>query len=107
MRYSQKCPKCDGRVFAVNTEVRQAEQRSSNTTLLVSAITVGFPAERGERTWGGRVELGFFESWICLGCGYAEFYAQKCPLPLETIAQQHPDRLRIVDATAPKDGPYR
>jgi predicted nucleic-acid-binding Zn-ribbon protein len=93
MKYTQKCPKCGGQKFAV-TELR--EHRSDQAVPVITFYENGYLQTHGS-----------FESWICLGFGYAEFHAQKCPLPFETIAQQHPDRLRIVDATAPKDGPYR
>jgi hypothetical protein len=55
---------------------------------------------------GSRKELGSFEAWICLGCGYTELYAQGLA-GLEELAKKHPDQARIVDAGPPEQGPYR
>ena len=39
---------------------------------------------------GVRPELGRFETWICLRCGFTELYAQKLPHDIEAIAKQAP-----------------
>jgi hypothetical protein len=62
-------------------------------------------AHRGEKTFHGRVELEYLETWMCLGCGYTDVYA--CGLTsVREYAAQYPDQLRIVDAR-PGHGPYR
>jgi predicted nucleic-acid-binding Zn-ribbon protein len=93
MRFNEKCPKCEGRVFAVNTLAQQPNCYMPGTWTL-SPVTLG----------SGQ-SLGWFETWMCLGCGYTEFYA--CGLTgVQQLAAQHPGQLRIVDATS-KEGPYR
>jgi predicted nucleic-acid-binding Zn-ribbon protein len=100
MRYTQKCPKCEGQRFAV------AELRDPRTDQPLSVVS--FWGAEPAMVEPRRLQVhGSFESWICLTCGYAEFYARDCSLPFEMIAQQHPDRLRIVDARPPEKGPYR
>jgi predicted nucleic-acid-binding Zn-ribbon protein len=93
MRYTQRCPKCSGQKFAV-TELR--DKGYDHAVPVITFFEDGLLQVHGS-----------FETWICLGCGYAEFYAHNCLLPFDTIAKQHPDRLRIVDATPPDQGPYR
>ena len=85
MKHTQKCPKCEGREFAVNTQ----EIAPINLTTHVD----------------GDIKRGSFEAWICLGCGYSEFYARGLS-GIRELAAKAPHQLRIVDAT-PKDGPYR
>ena len=103
MRSNQTCPKCVGQKFLVTDELRQPDERGDGTHAL-RAVTLRWENVFGE---GVRPELGRFETWICLRCGFTELYAQKLPHDIEAIAKQHPDQLRIVDAGPPKQGPYR
>ena len=99
MRSTQTCPKCAGKKFTVSTEFKLPDERSSNVTYPLPAITI-------QRSWASRSTSGKFETWICTGCGYTEFYA--CGFEdLDALARQHPDQLRIVDARPPEQGPYR
>lgn len=49
---------------------------------------------------------GQFTSWICLGCGYTEFYAGNLD-GIEALAASHPDKIRIIDAAPESQGAYR
>jgi predicted nucleic-acid-binding Zn-ribbon protein len=98
MRSTQTCPKCAGKKFAVNSEFRFPDHQSSNGTDALPAITLANGSTR--RT------LGRFETWICVGCGYTEFYAYGAE-DLEALARVHPEHLRIVDAEPRGQGPYR
>jgi len=103
MRSTQTCPKCAGKKFALTDEFRQPAGRES------SDMTVPFPAIAIEVKPGWVPKLvtsGRFQAWICIGCGYTEFYASGIE-GIEQIAKEHPGRLRIVDAGPPKQGPYR
>ena len=95
MRATQTCPKCAGRRFSVTRELRVPD---AGVLPALLAYTNNFlnPQER----------LGTFEAWICLGCGYAELYAQGLA-GLEELAEKYPDQTRIVDAGPPEPGPYR
>jgi predicted nucleic-acid-binding Zn-ribbon protein len=94
MRATQTCPKCAGKKFAVTSEFQVP-----NITYAGGRNTLPAIAVEG----GG---FGRFTTWICIRCGYTEFYAYGCE-DIEAIAKQHPDRLRIVDAGSPEQGPYR
>ena len=54
---------------------------------------------------GGQV--GRFEAWICLACGYTAIYARGLPGNIEQFAEADPDELRIVDHEPRKQGPHR
>jgi predicted nucleic-acid-binding Zn-ribbon protein len=106
MRSTQTCPKCSGQRFAVNDEFRQPDQDSSDGTEPLPAITIKVPKDDWNPDGPScRKALGSFETWICLGCGYTEFYAMGLD-NIEAAAKQHLDRLRIVDAGTKHQG-YR
>jgi len=107
MQSTQTCPKCSGKKFAVTDEFRHPDQESSNMTRPFPAITI--IAHRVDQVRTGpwaRETLGSFETWICLGCGYTEFYARGIE-QVEEIAKRWPERVRIVDAGPAALGPYR
>jgi predicted nucleic-acid-binding Zn-ribbon protein len=107
MRTTQTCPKCSGKKFAVTDEFRQPDYDSSNVTRPFSAITIPTgSSSRGKCSYEGRKALGQFETWICVVCGYTEFYAYGLD-DIEHVAKQYPDHLRIVDATPRGQGPFR
>jgi predicted nucleic-acid-binding Zn-ribbon protein len=110
VKATQTCPKCAGKKFAVTTEFRQPGG-ADNDAQRLPAITLVDP-DRGSGI-KDRITSGRFETWSCVRCGYTEFYAY-WPIDLlyrsddlETLAKQHPDQLRIVDAGPPEKGPYR
>jgi predicted nucleic-acid-binding Zn-ribbon protein len=73
MKLTQVCPKCSGRRFAVNGEMRIPDHRISNATVSVPAITVSAGDVSMEKdAIGDRYVYGHLEAWICLGCGYTE-----------------------------------
>jgi hypothetical protein len=91
----------------VSDELRQPLYGTGEVTMPLAAVTIalGSPVP-GQASHGGRMAYGTFETWICLGCGYTEFYAQGLE-GIEGVARRHPDRLRIVDAQPQAQGPYR
>jgi hypothetical protein len=100
MRATQTCPGCSGKKFAVTEEFRHL---SGHGHAPLRAVTVD--DKLGLFRGGMRTELGTFESWICLGCGYTEFYAKGLD-GIGGLAEQFPEHLTIIDATS-KRGPYR
>jgi len=102
MRSTQMCPKCSGKKFAVKAEFRQPHHRGDNITAPFPAITIDVK----NQTYGDRITSGQFETWICVACGYTEFYASGKE-NLDKLAQKYPDQLRIIDAGPPEQGPYR
>ena len=105
MRSTHRCPKCSGQRFVVTDEFRVPEQESANTTRAFPAVAIDTKANSSDpRGPWQREMLGAFTTWICLGCGYTEFYAHHLD-GVNALAQQYPHRLRIVDAGPPKQGP--
>lgn len=103
---NQVCPKCSGKRFAVNGELRIPDRKSSNVTFSLPAITVSDgDVSVGADSYDGRKAFGHLEVWICLGCGYTEHYAVGLP-NVEQIARAHPHQVTIVDA-GPQLPPYR
>jgi hypothetical protein len=76
----------------------------SESTIVLPAVTL--PRDSSRRDHWSMQKLGKFETWICVRCGYTEFYAYG-PEDPEMLAKQFPEQLRIVDAEAPAQGPYR
>lgn len=109
MRSTQMCPKCSGQKFAVTDDFRQTDYDTvfPKAPLEFFAVTVPLQDHRN-RSFGlhWRGGTGHFETWMCLGCGYTEFYAHGLE-HIEEIAERWPDRVRIVDAGPGPQGPYR
>jgi len=105
MRHSHACPKCSGKRFVVNSEVRKTHERSDDVTEPIPALTLSHAGSPDDRGWyhGGRELVGSMEAWICLGCGYTEHYTHGLGSEerLAQLAAQYPHLLRIVDASAP------
>jgi predicted nucleic-acid-binding Zn-ribbon protein len=106
MKSTETCPKCSKRKFLVTATWKQPEWHSCNVTQPVVAVTLEYEPPKTTFGSGSRPTLGCFETWICLECGYTEFYARGLA-GVEDLAKQHPEQLSIVDATPPEQGPYR
>ena len=102
MRSTQTCPKCAGKKFAVTPDFLQPHHEFPGNTHPFPPITIALQRESWNKE---RMTFGRFEVWICVGCGYTEFYAHGIE-DIEQIADQYPDQWRIVDA-GPAQGPYR
>jgi predicted nucleic-acid-binding Zn-ribbon protein len=102
VRLTNICPKCSRQKFAVTKKFTQPLHPATSGRTTFAAITV----ERGG-LMGIRQELGMFEAWICLHCGFTEFYAHDLPHDIEAIIKDHADQWLVVDATPPDRGPYR
>jgi predicted nucleic-acid-binding Zn-ribbon protein len=107
MRATLSCPKCSGHKFAVTDEFRQPDQGVSDLTKPLPAVTVVAHRPDEDRTgpWA-RKTAGKLETWICLECGFTELYAKGLD-EIESLAKQHPDRVRVLDAGPGNKGPYR
>ncbi len=89
MRQTKMCPDCSGRKFAVMAELHDSDDRRVPAT-----------------PWINGWNLGSFEVWMCLRCGYTALYARNLPQDIEKLAQASPELLRVVDAES-GGGPYR
>jgi predicted nucleic-acid-binding Zn-ribbon protein len=104
MRHNHTCPKCSGKKFVVNSQVRMPEYHSSNATGPIPALTLSTDLTKADHEGycrSDRKTVGRLEAWICLGCNYTEHYAQNLGTEehLTQLATQYPKLLKIVDAT--------
>lgn len=53
-----------------------------------------------------RIEAGFFEAWVCAGCGFTEWYAIQANDQLAAIAAIPYSGVRLID-TSGQRGPFR
>lgn len=99
MRSTQTCPKCSGRKFAVSARF-QVPEVGECPAIMAHTVT---------RSGMESIRAGKFQTWMCLSCGYTEFYAYDLGdlAQIEQAVGTWSDQMRIVDATAPQKGPYR
>jgi len=104
MRHSHTCPKCSGKKFVVNSQVRMPEYHSANATGPIPGLTLSDVSRRDAEGYcrSDRQVVGRIEAWICLGCGYTEHYTQGLGTEerLAQLAAQYPQLLHIVDESA-------
>lgn len=108
MRTTNTCPKCHEKKLAVIGNVRHGPYDPNNITIAIPAVTVALGGEpaRYVVTADGREALGWVESWICIACGFTEFYAHSYKAEdFDRLAREHPEQVRIVNAK-PRE-PYR
>ena len=107
MKAHSRCPKCNGTKLFVCDNI-QPDHDSSNT---VHALVITTPeisnedvgAKLGTRY---RTHDGSYETWICAGCGYTEWYAKDPEHLRERLANTPRSGVRVVDKTAATP-PYR
>jgi len=90
MKHNEKCVKCGCRRLLVIDEVREQHEFLMGTT---------FHVYNGQNKQGGS---GKFQVFVCLQCGYTEWYAYD----LEKLLQKLPADARIIDGNL-STGPYR
>ncbi|CAN5193256.1 hypothetical protein BH09MYX1_BH09MYX1_57550 [soil metagenome] len=106
MRTTARCPKCNCQKLYV-CENRQPDDDSSNvvhgfrvTTVEISREDLGAQSGSSYRT-----HVGTYETWICSGCGYTEWYAQDPEHLLEKLSKMRGSGVRVVERTT--EAPYR
>jgi predicted nucleic-acid-binding Zn-ribbon protein len=68
MRKTLQCPKCEGRKLWRIEEMRERGPSHAHTEPLGLDLV--------QKRWvGGMTSRGTFETFICAGCGYTEWYA--------------------------------
>jgi predicted nucleic-acid-binding Zn-ribbon protein len=91
MRKNLVCPKCDGRKF---WSIGTMHERGDNNAVAPFNVTV-------ESRWAGLDvrAAGTFETFICAGCGYTEWYARG----LDQLKEDPKNGIYFID-TEPKAG---
>ena len=106
MRTSSKCPKCEGTKIFV-CENKQPDHQYQNSIVRFSVTTVataghGILSKEGNED---RTPVGFYETWICAGCGYTEWYAKDPENLLERLSKIRDSGVSVL--SAPPAAPYR
>jgi predicted nucleic-acid-binding Zn-ribbon protein len=90
MRNTHTCPKCAGTHIAIAPQFRFSDPDYVNRLVPLCPITIGVPG------WiGGKIEVGHFQVYICVQCGYSELYAEQLK-GLAELARKYPEQLQIV-----------
>ena len=97
MKSTHLCPKCQSRRFLVTGEFKVPDQDSTNGIEPFPPFTMKTGPYSRDCT-------GKFETWICAGCGFTEWYA----VELQGLdPTQSEGNVRFVDAGAPPGPAYR
>jgi len=106
MRTHSRCPKCNGTKLYV-CENQQPDDDSVNCINRFVIVAVPFSQEDTGSKHGSeyRTHVGTYETWICAGCGFTEWYAQDPEHLLEKVSKMRGSGVRVVDSAA--SAPYR
>ena len=94
MKRTLRCPKSDGQVILRVGEVKELGHSNQSHPLRVAMFN---------HALGYAAGLGAFETYICKGCGFTEWYAKE----IESIITDVPLGTTLLDGGGDKSGPYR
>jgi predicted nucleic-acid-binding Zn-ribbon protein len=109
MKSSSVCPKCDGRKFYVIEEprcdvaMRDSVDGYARLGLACHEAPTGKKGILGDKK---ATLLAPLEAWVCAQCSYTELYSRLTEV-LAHLAKHRSDVVRVVDATAASEGPFR
>jgi hypothetical protein len=105
MRDSMRCPNCEcRRLWQMHPFMRRLDDQVSVEQVPVLAVAGQFSVQ-DFKVSQQRAEAGTFELWICVQCGYTEWYARDVNLALAELARAGRGGVKYHDAA---DGtPYR
>ena len=104
MRINQACPKCHSTQVWIIDSVVQPTSDSYGMNPLV--VTTAMMPETNWLVGPLRMSAGTFEAWICVQCGFTEWYAKNANEKLAELAQLPDSGVRLLDTGAPR-GPFR
>lgn len=106
MKTSGACPKCSCAKLYVVEEVTQPDNESSNSTVPFFMQAARLSQRDTGVTEGTsyRSQVGKFETWICSGCGFTEWYAKDLN-EIGLLARHWGGGIRVV--TSPPRPAYR
>ena len=100
MRTSRRCVKCQcPRLWHVDP-VLIPDSDSSNALDLLPAVSRAASGAASGGEFGKRVVAGRFEMWICVACGYTEWYAHEVNDMLAWLSRNPKAGVRYYDADA-------
>jgi len=98
MKSTLVCPKCQSRQIWIIDEVRQPRCDDMSVANPVNVTSVERPSYR--------LDVGRFEAWVCVKCGFTEWYAKLADAALTMLAQDPASGVRMMDTTSER-GPFR
>lgn len=106
MRTHSRCPKCNGTTLYV-CENQQADTDSSNGIHRFVILAAPLSQEDTGAKHGSdyRTHVGTYETWICAGCGFTEWYAHDPEHLLEKLSKMRGSGVRVIESKAAD--PYR
>jgi predicted nucleic-acid-binding Zn-ribbon protein len=100
MKKSLRCPKCQGERIWVIERFRVPDETDSGRQL---SVVQNQETTKGFMGLPRVTPRGHFDLYACNGCGYSELYAEK----LSELTADPKKGVRLIDATAKKQGPFR
>ncbi len=100
MKKSLRCPKCQGERIWVVEQFRVPDETEGGRQLSVVQNQETTPGFMGLPRVQAR---GHFDLYTCDGCGYSELYAQG----LSELKHDPRRGVRLIDASAKRQGPFR
>jgi hypothetical protein len=99
MKTTSKCPKCAGTKLFV-CDNHQPDHESANTIypFVITAVPIRQELTRASTANNCRTLVGGYETWICGGCGYTEWYAKDPECLLETLSKMRNSGVRAVSS---------
>lgn len=110
MKQTNACPKCASTKLFVVGEVQQKLRGDSGSNEVVpiraavAEVSVRSPGIFGDSYERRIREAGGYETWICAGCGFTEWYATNLK-QLDALANAS-SAVRVIER-AEDGGPYR
>lgn len=92
MRKTLTCPKCDSREIWVINEMKDRARRRQDIAPL-AVVAAYLPGMMGAQF----VEGGTFETWICVHCGFTEWYAKNVNETLARLVSVPQAGVRYID----------
>jgi predicted nucleic-acid-binding Zn-ribbon protein len=103
MKNTNTCPKCQSRQLWLIDQVNQPDVTRAGPGVPMRVTTAGI-----DTPLGGYYELeaGRFEAWVCVLCGFTEWYAKEANEVLAKLARYPGGGVRLID-TSGQRGPFR
>src|SRR5262245_13579014 len=96
------CPQCKGKKIYVCDNAQPGEE-SSNVIRRFHVVTVPISQQQTGAAEGSRYRshVGNYETWICAGCGFTEWYAKDPERLLEKLSQMPDSGVRVLSGSSP------
>jgi hypothetical protein len=104
------CPKCQGRKLFHVTAVRHTYCDAQGSLRDFNVTSAEVPTGKKGVFGGTSTEIesaGPYETLVCAGCGYAEWYVPRYALEALERLSKATGAVRLIDGSNPSDTPFR